>query len=118
MDQSQSSPQVTRSASSSQIVEATRKNPQPKKATNKEKPDSLFLIEYMNEIVKTKQAKKVYGCILCKEKPILQIKCVYRHFMKCDAHTLSITSKKHINGHDELILLILAKMEENKIKYS
>lgn len=119
MDQSQSSPQVTRSTttSSGQRTETVvRKKPQPKTVVKKDKPDTLFLTKYMKEIIKAKQAKKVYECRLCKDKPILKRKCVYRHIINCEAHSLSITGRHRV-GHDELIPLIVQKMEENKVKY-
>ena len=79
---------------------------------------SIFLTEYMKEIIKIKQGTTNLYCNLCPGTPSLLKRNVFRHIMESTQHKISIAKEKDVQGHNELIPKIVEAIARNKSTYS
>jgi len=99
-----------KSQSSSNQKKIVRKN------KSKVPTDSIYLTEYMKQIILP--SGDDFCCCICVDKPKMKKKNVYRHIIESTTHKNSICKKVDIEGHEGLIPKIQEVMTENKRRYS
>jgi len=95
-------------------------NPNQKKMHNKAHNErkSIYITEYMKEVIKIKQGTTNFYCSLCPGNPSLLKRNIFRHIIESSQHKNSISKEKDIKGHDELTPKIVEAMTKNKAIYS
>ena len=117
MEKAKKNQPVKTNASPKQNIKEGSDKKKGKPKTIKERK-SIYITDYMKEIIKLKQGANKFYCSLCPGNPVLLKKNILRHIIESAQHKNSIAFEKDVKGHEELIPKIVRAMTKNKSIYS